>query len=76
VPEAKDPSTISVELADRICDAFGLFGKPEHCAERLMRAHEEAGIEHVFLFPAHNIKTGYEPLHAELEALGKTIGPG
>jgi 5,10-methylenetetrahydromethanopterin reductase len=75
VPEGKDPSTISNELADRICDTFGLFGKPEYCAERLMRAHEEAGIEHVFLFPAHDMKTGYELPHAEVEAFGKTIGP-
>jgi 5,10-methylenetetrahydromethanopterin reductase len=74
VPEGKDPSMISDELADRICDTFGLFGKPEHCAERLMRAHEEAGIEHVFLFPAHDMKTGYEPPYAEVEAFGKTIG--
>src|SRR5919202_1729410 len=75
LPEGTDPSTISGSLAERICDAFGLFGEPEHCAERLMRAHEEAGIEHVFLFPAHDMKTGYELPHAEVEAFGKTIGP-
>jgi 5,10-methylenetetrahydromethanopterin reductase len=49
--------------------------EPEHCAERLMRAHEEGGIEHVFLFPAHDMKTGYELPHAEVEAFGTTIGP-
>jgi 5,10-methylenetetrahydromethanopterin reductase len=75
VAEGTDPSAISDHLAERICDAFGLFGEPEHCAERLMRAQEEAGIEHVFLFPAHDMKTGYELPHAEVEAFAKTIGP-
>ena len=66
---------ISDYLAERLCDAFGLFGEPEHCAERLMRANEEAGIKHVFLFPAHNMKTGYELPYVEVEAFAKTIGP-
>jgi len=70
-----DPSVISDHLAERICDAFGLFGEPKHCAERLMRAYEEAGIKHVFLFPAHDMKTGYEPPHAEVEVFGERIGP-
>jgi 5,10-methylenetetrahydromethanopterin reductase len=75
VAEGTHPSAISDDLAEQICDAFGLFGEPEHCAERLMRGHEEGGIEHVFLFPAHDMKTGYELPHAEVEAFGKTIGP-
>ncbi len=75
VAEGTEPSAISDRLAERICEAFGLFGEPEHCAERLMRAQEEAGIEHVFLFPAHDMKSGYELPHAEVEAFGKTIGP-
>ena len=53
--------------------------KPEHYAERLMRAYEEAGTKHIFLFPAHDTKTGYELPHAEVEACGEacgeTIGP-
>ena len=40
-----------------------------------MRAHEEAGLEHIFLFPAHDMKTSYELPQAEVEAFGKTIGP-
>ena len=75
VVEDTEPSAIPDRLAEQICDAFGLFGEPEHCAERLIRAHEEAGIEHVFLFPAHDMKSGYELPHAEVEAFGKTIGP-
>jgi 5,10-methylenetetrahydromethanopterin reductase len=61
-------------LAERICDAFGLFGEREHCAERLMRAHQEARIEHIFLFPAHDMKSSYELPYAEVEAFEKTIG--
>ncbi len=70
-----DLSGIPDELADRICDAFGLFGEPEYCAERLIRAHEEVGAEHVFLFPAHTFETGYEMPQAEVEAFGRVIGP-
>ncbi len=75
LPEGTDPSSITEGLADQICDAFGLFGEPEYCAERLIRAREEAGVEHVFLFPAHTLKTGYEMPEAEVEAFGRVIGP-
>jgi hypothetical protein len=40
-----------LNVALQLCDTFELSWKPEHCAERTMRAREEAGIEHVFLFP-------------------------
>jgi 5,10-methylenetetrahydromethanopterin reductase len=69
------PESIPDSLAERICDAFGLFGGAESCAERLIRAHEEAGIDHVFLFPAHTFETGYEMPRAEVEAFGRVIGP-
>jgi 5,10-methylenetetrahydromethanopterin reductase len=75
LPEGMDPSSIPGELADRICDAFGLFGEPERCAERLIQAREEAGIGHVFLFPAHTFETGYEMPRAEVEAFERVIGP-
>jgi 5,10-methylenetetrahydromethanopterin reductase len=75
LPEGRDPESIPEELADRICDAFGLFGEPEHCAERLIRAHDEAGVDHVFLFPAHTSETGYEMPQAEVEAFERVIGP-
>jgi 5,10-methylenetetrahydromethanopterin reductase len=75
LPEELDPESISDDLADRICDALGLFGEPEYCAERLMRAQEEAGVEHVFLFPAHTFQTGYEMPGAEVETFGRVIGP-
>jgi 5,10-methylenetetrahydromethanopterin reductase len=63
------------DLAEGICDAFGLFGGAEHCAERLIRAHEEAGIDHAFLFPAHTFETGCEMPRAEVEAFGRVIRP-
>ncbi len=75
LPEDTDPSSISGELADRICEAFGLFGEPEYCAERLIQAREEAGVEHVFLFPAHDAKSGYQLPQAEVEAFERVIGP-
>ena len=75
VPAGTDPSSITEEQSTRICDAFGLFGEPEYCAERLIRAREEAGIERVFLFPAHNLKTGYQLPEVEVQAFGRVIGP-
>jgi 5,10-methylenetetrahydromethanopterin reductase len=75
LPADLDPGSMPEELADRICDAFGLFGEPEHCAERLIRAYEEARVDHVFLFPAHTFETGYEMPWAEVEAFGRVIGP-
>ena len=70
-----DPADISVGLAERICDAFGLFGEPERCAERLTQAREEAGVEHVFLFPAHDFRGGYDMPFAEVGAFERVIGP-
>jgi 5,10-methylenetetrahydromethanopterin reductase len=73
-PEVK-PEAISDDLAGRIAEAFGLFGPPERCAERLLRAREEAGVEHVFLFPAHTLEQGYDLPLGEVEAFRRVIGP-
>lgn len=71
--EAHDPTAIAETRACQIADAFGLFGPPERCAERLLQAREEAGVEHVFLFPAHDLAGGYEmpegPLRAFVEVM-------
>ncbi len=75
VPEDPVPEEISDDLADRICDAFGLFGPPEHCAERLLRAQAEAGVDHVFLFPAHTRDGGYDMPEKEVTAFERTIRP-
>ena len=73
--EPFDPAAIAEERARRIADAFGLFGPPERCAERLLRAREEAGVEEVFLFPAHDLAGGYEMPQAEVEAFERVIRP-
>ena len=70
-----DPADISPQLAKRICDAFGLFGPPEYCAERLLQAQETSGVEHVFLFPSHNAETGYDLPENEIKAFAAVIGP-
>ena len=59
--------------AARIADAFGLFGPPEHCADRLLRAREEAGVDHVFLFPAHTLDGGYEMPTREVDAFRRVM---
>lgn len=70
-----DPTEISDETADRICDAFGLFGTAQQCAERLLRARQEVGIGNVFLFPAHTNANHYELPRAEVQAYSEAIGP-
>jgi len=70
-----DPTGIPEDRAQQIADAFGLFGSPERCAERLLRAREEAGVEDVFLFPAHDLAGGYRMLEAEAEAFERVIRP-
>jgi 5,10-methylenetetrahydromethanopterin reductase len=70
-----DPATIPEDRARQIADAFGLFGPPENCAERLLQAREEAGVEHVFLFPAHDLERGYDIPEAEVEAFERIIRP-
>ena len=72
---AHDPVAIPEDRARQIADAFGLFGSPEHCAERLLRAREEAGIEDVFLFPAHDLAGGYTMPEAQLQAFARVIRP-
>jgi 5,10-methylenetetrahydromethanopterin reductase len=75
LPERLTPEAVTDELAARIEDAFGLFGLPERCAERLLRAREDAGVEDVFLFPAHTFAGGYEMPEPEIEAFRRVIRP-
>ncbi|WP_156610137.1 LLM class flavin-dependent oxidoreductase [Auraticoccus cholistanensis] len=69
------PEDVDDALADRICDAFGMFGSPQACAERLLRAREETGLSRVFLFPAHSWDTTYHLPRPEVEAFGDVVGP-
>jgi 5,10-methylenetetrahydromethanopterin reductase len=41
----------------------------------LLRAREEAGVDHVFFFPAHDLAGGYEMPLAEIDAFRRVIGP-
>ena len=75
IEAAHDPAAIPEDLARQIADAFGLFGSPERCAERLLRAREEAGVDNVFLFPAHDLAGGYTMPEAELQAFARVIRP-
>jgi 5,10-methylenetetrahydromethanopterin reductase len=75
IVEGTPPETIDDALAARIADAFGLFGPPERCAERLLRAMDEAQVEHVFLFPAHTLDGGYDMPEREVEAFRTIIRP-
>lgn len=75
IPESHDPASIPQDRAHQIADAFGLFGSPERCAERLLRAREEAGIDDVFLFPAHDLPGGYAMPEAEVTAFERVIRP-
>jgi 5,10-methylenetetrahydromethanopterin reductase len=71
--EDLDPASIGDDLAARVADAFGCFGPAEHCAERLLRAKEEAGVDHVFFFPAHDREGGYAMPLAEIEAFERVL---
>jgi 5,10-methylenetetrahydromethanopterin reductase len=73
--EAHDPAAISEGRANQIADAFGLFGSPERCADQLLRAREEGGVEDVFLFPAHDLAGGYVMPWAEVEAFERIMRP-
>jgi 5,10-methylenetetrahydromethanopterin reductase len=70
------PESISDELNARIADAFGLFGPPERCLDRLLQAQATSGIDHVFLFPAHALESGYELPVREVEAFARVIRSG
>jgi 5,10-methylenetetrahydromethanopterin reductase len=75
IPDDHEPSALSPQLAERVSDAFGLFGPPEYCADRLLQAHEESGVRRVFFFPSHTAESGYDLPQTDVEAFAKIIGP-
>ncbi|QRP43483.1 LLM class flavin-dependent oxidoreductase [Amycolatopsis sp. FDAARGOS 1241] len=75
IPEDHDPRAFSAAEAKRISEAFGLFGPPEYCADRLLQAREESGVEHVFFFPSHTAESGYDLPEADVAAFRDVIGP-
>lgn len=76
LPDDVMPDQISDELAERICDAFGLFGTAQQCLERLKRAATESGVDHVFIFPTHTRTGGYDMPRPEVDAFRDVIFPG
>lgn len=75
LPEGWQPHDLTDDTADQVLDAFGLFGAAPQCAERLLRAKEETGLRHVFLFPAHSWDTTYDLPRAEVDAFHRVVGP-
>lgn len=73
LPDPLQPELIPADQAARVADAFGLFGPPERCVERLLQAQETAGVQHVFLFPAHTLGGGYDLPIREVEAFGRVM---
>ena len=53
----------------------GTSRSAERCRDRLLRAREEAGVEHVFLFPAHTLEGGGDMPAREVDAFRRVIGP-
>jgi 5,10-methylenetetrahydromethanopterin reductase len=75
LPADHDPGRLSAEFAAEVCEAFGLFGPPEYCADRLLRAHQESGVEQVFFFPSHTAETAYDMPDRDVVAFREVIGP-
>jgi 5,10-methylenetetrahydromethanopterin reductase len=71
IARGQDPAT-TIDAHD-IADAFGLFGSPERCADRLLQAHAAAGVNDVFLFPAHDLPGGYAMPETEVHAFEQVI---
>jgi 5,10-methylenetetrahydromethanopterin reductase len=75
LPEEVQPEAVSDELADRICEAFGLFGTAEQCAAQLRQAVGRSSMKRVFIFPAHTQASGYDMPASEVEAFRDVIFP-
>jgi 5,10-methylenetetrahydromethanopterin reductase len=75
IPRDHRPEDLTDRQAAEICDAFGLFGPPEHCADRLLRAQAEADVQHVFFFPSHTAETGYDLPETDVRAFAEVMAP-
>lgn len=69
------PADVDDMLADRVLDAYGLFGQPEQCAERLQRACSELDPTRMFLFPAHSWDTTYDLPEQAVAAAAASLVP-
>jgi 5,10-methylenetetrahydromethanopterin reductase len=70
-----DPVDVDEATADRVLDAYGLFGSPEQCAERLQRACGELEPTRMFLFPAHSWETTYDLPEEAVAAAAAALVP-
>lgn len=75
IPLDYRPQDVSNDLADRVLDAFGVFGGPDECAARLLRARDETKLSRAFLFPAHSWATTYDLPETEVETFSSVVGP-
>ncbi|QFG68463.1 LLM class flavin-dependent oxidoreductase [Ornithinimicrobium pratense] len=74
-PDLTDPASLPDALVDDLLDAYGLFGPPEQCADRLLRARDELGMQRAFLFPAHTWTGSYDLPHDVVKAWSSTMRP-
>ena len=61
---------VSDEVNGQLCDAMGLVGTPEHCAERI-RQMAKHGVNQLYLMPCLT----FAPPEAEVQAFGNHILP-
>ncbi len=59
------------DILAQMCDAIGLIGTPEHCAQQIRQA-EANGINHLYLMTGET----YNFPQKELEGAGRAEGPG
>ena len=71
IPPVQGPEDIPPALLPDLCDAMGLVGTPEQCAERLQRFVSETGAEHVH-FLVYDTAGDYK---AVLRSFGQVILP-
>ncbi|MCI0781302.1 MAG: hypothetical protein J4N93_08420, partial [Chloroflexi bacterium] len=58
------------DILAQLCDAIGLIGTPDYCAQQLRKA-EANGIKHLYLMTGET----YQFPHRELQAFRDTIFP-
>jgi 5,10-methylenetetrahydromethanopterin reductase len=63
-------SFVPDDVVGELCDALGLIGTPEHCADRLLEM-DKLGVRDVYLMPFQT----FVPPEAEVRAFGDQIFP-
>lgn len=73
LPDEMKPEEVSDKLANQILDNVGLFGPPEYCAERLLQAREESGVDRIFMTIAHDEANIYDLPRYEAELFAERM---